>query len=68
MSGGTLYGSVFGQGGGNTYNVSGGTIFGSIFAGSQNDIVNISGTAVIVGDDALDPMRSAWKTVTTSST
>ena len=46
---------MFGQGGGNTYNVSGGTIFGSIFAGSQNDTVIISGTAVIEGDAAIGP-------------
>ncbi len=55
MTGGTLYGSLFGQGGGNSYDVSGGTITGSIFAGSQNDTVGISGTAVIEGDAAIGP-------------
>jgi len=55
MTGGTLYGSLFGQGGGNSYDVSGGTIVGSIFAGSQNDTVVISGTAVIEGDAEIGP-------------
>lgn len=52
MSGGSLSGSVFGLGGGNTYVVSGGTIGGVIFAGSQNDSVTISGTANIQGNGA----------------
>lgn len=47
MSGGTVYGSILGQGGGNVYQVSGGTIVGSLFAGSQDDSVTISGTADI---------------------
>jgi len=55
MTGGTLYGSLFGQGGGNNYDLSGGTIVGSIFAGSENDTVVISGTAVVVGDAAIGP-------------
>lgn len=49
MSAGTVTGSVFGLGGGNTYNISGGTIGGSVFAGSENDTVTISGTASIAG-------------------
>ena len=55
MSGGTISGSVFGLGGGNTYAVSGGTILGSLFAGSQNDVVTISGTANIRGDATIGP-------------
>src|SRR5690606_33689802 len=51
---GMLSGSVFGLGGGNSYDVSGGTIGGSIFAGSQDDVVVISGSALIQGTNA-DP-------------
>ncbi|MGI6853617.1 autotransporter [Mesorhizobium sp. 1B3] len=52
MSGGTIFGSVLGQGGGNTYLMSGGTIDGSIFAGSQDDTVTIEGSATINGNVA----------------
>lgn len=55
MSGGTISGSVFGLGGGNTYTVSGGRIDGSIFAGSQDDTVNISGAAFIHGNFDIGP-------------
>ena len=54
MSGGTITGSVFGLGGGNTYAVSGGRSF-SLFAGSQNDAVTISGTATFGCDAAIGP-------------
>ncbi len=47
MSGGTVFGPVYGMGGGNTFEISGGTIDGSLFAGSQNDTVTVSGTARI---------------------
>lgn len=50
MSGGTIFGSVLGQGGGNTYLMSGGMIDGSIFAGSQDDTVTIEGNATINGN------------------
>lgn len=54
MTGGTIFGSVFGQGGGNIFEISGGTITQSLFAGSENDSVTISGGANIQGSTA-DP-------------
>ena len=51
MSGGTIFGSVLGQGGGNTFDISGGTINGAVFAGSEDDTVTISGTANITAGD-----------------
>ncbi len=47
MSGGTIYGYIFGQGGANVFDISGGTINGTLLAGSQNNLVSISGTAFI---------------------
>ena len=55
MSGGTITGSVFGLGGGNSYAVSGGLIGGSLYAGSQNDVVVISGSANIQRDAVIGP-------------
>jgi hypothetical protein len=50
QSGGTVWGGVFGLGGGNTYNLSGDAVInGQLFAGSQDDTVNISGDAIIRG-------------------
>ena len=47
MSGGTVNGTIVGQGGGNTYTFDGGVVNGSLFAGSGNDTVTIAGNAVI---------------------
>ena len=55
MSGSTITSSVFGLGGGNSFEMTGGVIDGSIFAGSQDDVVLISGTANIQGDAAIGP-------------
>ena len=48
LSGGTVNGSIFGQGGngagsGNVFTLTGGTVNGTIFAGSENNSVTVSG-------------------------
>ncbi len=67
MSGGTIFGSLFGQGGIDTFNISGGRVEESIFAGSGNDRVNISGTANVVGSisggAAIDSFNIAGGTI-----
>lgn len=58
LSGGTVWGTVYGEAGDEDFDLSGGTINQSILAGLGNDRVTISGTATIagsvLGDDGVD--------------
>ena len=50
-----IYGSVFGNDGNDTFDVSGGEILGTIFGGDGNDSVRISGDAFVgIDPDELD--------------
>ncbi|EHK53157.1 outer membrane autotransporter barrel domain protein [Mesorhizobium alhagi CCNWXJ12-2] len=53
IDGGTIYGSIFGEEGNDTFDVGGtGTINEQIYGGAGNDVVTVSGEGAVIGSTA----------------